>query len=54
MENNNNPVVATKRKVRVEKWGDAEHDTGVHKNLRPHKGKPDYDPRYGTYRSYKD
>lgn len=34
----------------AEKWGDSEHDTRLHKNLKPHKGKPEYDPKYRTYK----
>lgn len=38
------------KKVSVEKWGDSEHDTRLHRNLKPHKGKPEYDPKYQTYK----
>ena len=31
-------------------WGDAEHDTRLHKNLKPHSDKPNYDPEWGRYR----
>ncbi len=39
----------TKKSTSSEKWGDSEHDTRLHKNLKPHKGKPEYDPKYKTY-----
>ena len=31
-------------------WGDTEHDTRLHKNLKPHSDKPNYDPEWGRYR----
>ena len=41
----------TDKKVIInEKWGDSEHDTRLHRNLKPHKGKPEYDPNYKTYK----
>ena len=30
--------------------GDTEHDTRLHKNLKPHSDKPNYDPEWGRYR----
>lgn len=36
------------KKAPVEKWGDSEHDTQVHKNLRPQKSTPTCAPD-GTY-----
>ncbi len=29
---------------------DCEHDPALHRNLKPHKGKPEYDPTYKVYR----
>ena len=48
MKNNN--TVTEEKKESMEKWGDSEHDTRLHKNLKPHKGKPEYDPKYKTYK----
>lgn len=38
----------TDRKKPVSKWGDCEHDTNVHKQLRPQKSTPTCDSK-GTY-----
>ena len=48
MKDSNN--VTENKKVSEEKFGDSEHYTRLHKNLRPHKGKPEYDPKYKTYK----
>jgi hypothetical protein len=45
-----NKNVTNSKNVSTEKWGDSEHDTRLHKNLKPHKGKPEYDPNYKTYK----
>ncbi len=47
---NNEKHVAEEKKVSLERFGDSEHDTRLHKNLKPHKGKPEYDPKYKTYK----
>ena len=31
-------------------WGDSEHDTRCHRNLRPHVGKPEYDAKNKHYK----
>jgi len=31
-------------------WGDSEHDTSLHANLKPHSSIPNYDPEWGRYR----
>ena len=46
MKNN----VTKEKQAKEEKWGDSEHDTRLHKQLKPHTGKPEYDPKYKTYK----
>lgn len=32
-------------------WGDAEHDTRIHRNLQPHSCPPSYDAEWQRYRT---
>jgi hypothetical protein len=66
MKHDNTPEKGTKAKPFIKKgenpeedkptsppsggWGDSEHDTRLHKNLKPHSDKPNYDPEWGRYR----
>lgn len=49
MSNNNSSEKGKKRSMIPYDNSDSEHDYGVHKNLRRHKGKPSYDPKSKTY-----